>query len=92
MIGRKLRQLRLARSLSLEALAAEMGGIVNKYNIGLTTDTNDPQKLAYLFKEMIGNQEERKIWKQNLKEAAKELCWENEEKKLLEIYSDVISQ
>ena len=30
MIGRKLRQLRLARSLSLEALAAEMGGIVTK--------------------------------------------------------------
>ncbi len=30
MIGRRLRQLRLARNLSLEALAAEMGGIVTK--------------------------------------------------------------
>ena len=30
MIGRRLRQLRLARNLSLEALAAKMGGIVTK--------------------------------------------------------------
>lgn len=33
MIGRRLKQLRLARNLSLEALAAEMGGIVTKQAI-----------------------------------------------------------
>lgn len=70
----------------------EMAAIVEKYNIGLTTDTTDPQKLAVLFREMIKNEEKRKTWKQNLKKAAKELCWENEEKKLLEIYSEVIGQ
>ena len=33
LIGRRLRQLRLARNLSMEALAAEMGGIVTKQAI-----------------------------------------------------------
>src|SRR5712692_7060870 len=34
MIGQRLKQLRLARGLSLEALAAEMGGIVTKQALG----------------------------------------------------------
>jgi glycosyltransferase involved in cell wall biosynthesis len=68
----------------------EMAGIVNDYGIGLTSNTSDPQQLASLFKEMTENQEKRILWKQNLEKAAKELCWENEEKRLLEIYSGII--
>ncbi len=70
----------------------EMAGIVKKYEVGLTTDIKDPGKLAAVFNEMIENKERRNFWKQNMKRAAKELCWENEEKKLLRIFSDVIAQ
>jgi glycosyltransferase involved in cell wall biosynthesis len=70
----------------------EMAGIVKKYNVGLTTDTTEPLQLASLLREMIENEEKRKEWKQNLKKAAKELCWEIEEKKLLELYSEVIAK
>ncbi len=68
----------------------EMARIVNDYGIGMTADTSDPKQLASLFKEMTENQEKRKMWKQNLEKAAKELCWEKEEKRLLEIYSRII--
>ena len=70
----------------------EMAKIVKEYDVGLTTKTFDPEELADLFVEMISNKEKRNIWKQNTKSASKELCWENEEKKLLAIYSEVIGQ
>ena len=70
----------------------EMAKIVKEYDVGLTTKTSDPEELADLFVEMISNKEKRNIWKQNTNSAAKELCWENEEKKLLAIYSEVIGQ
>ena len=68
----------------------EMAKIVNDYGIGLTVNTSDPGQLASVFKEMLENQEKRKIWKQNLEKAAAKLCWEKEEKRLLKIYSKII--
>ena len=68
----------------------EMARIVNDYGVGLTINTSDPGELASVFKEMLENQDKRRLWKQNLEKAAKVLCWEQEEKKLLEIYSDII--
>ena len=68
----------------------EMARIVNDYGVGLTINTSDPGKLASVFKEILENKDKRRLWKQNLEKAAKELCWEQEEKKLLEIYSGII--
>ena len=68
----------------------EMARVVNDYGVGLTVNTSDPVELASVFKEMLENQDKRRVWKQNLEKAAKELCWEREEKKLLEVYSGII--
>jgi glycosyltransferase involved in cell wall biosynthesis len=68
----------------------EMAKIVNDYGVGLTVNTSDPGQLASVFKEMLENQDKRKLWKQNLEKAAVKLCWEKEEKRLLEIYSEII--
>jgi hypothetical protein len=38
------------------------------------------------MKTALFDQEKRQIWKQNLPKAAKELCWENEEEVLKQIY------
>ena len=68
----------------------EMAKIVKEYNVGFTVNTSDPRQLASVIKEMIGNENQNKVWKQNLEKAAKKLCWEQEEKKLLSIYSGII--
>lgn len=68
----------------------EMAAIVDKYQVGTITDSLDPELLAKKIKESLFDQEKRKIWKENLPAAAKELVWENEEKVLVEIFSNVI--
>lgn len=70
----------------------EMALIVNKYQVGRITDTQDPRELSVIFNEMLNNQAQRKVWTENLEHASEELCWENEESKLLEIYRSVSLQ
>ena len=65
----------------------EMAAIVNHYKIGEITESLEPEKLAKRITETLNNAEKRKIWKQNLATAAKELTWENEEKVIREIFS-----
>ena len=62
----------------------EISAIINKYDIGLIAKNHDSEEIANLLKTMISNDELRKKWKANLLIAAKKLCWENEEKVLLE--------
>lgn len=64
----------------------EMAGIVRKYNIGMVTSSLQPEKLAVIFQEMLNNRKKREIWIRNLRKAALELTWENEEKKLKKIF------
>ena len=68
----------------------EMASVISNYQVGRVTNTRDPRELAVIIDEMLSNQEQRKIWLQNLQNAADELCWENEESKLLEIYKRVL--
>ena len=69
----------------------EMGSLVKKYDIGIATLTSDPQELAEILKSMLHDSEKIRKWKKNLQKAASELCWENEEKKLLDFYRKIIS-
>jgi glycosyltransferase involved in cell wall biosynthesis len=69
----------------------EMGSLVRKYDIGVATLTSDPQELAAIFKSMFNDPEKIRRWKKNLHKAASDLCWENEEKKLMDFYSALIS-
>ncbi len=69
----------------------EMAAIINQYKIGEITDSIEPELLAKRIDNALHNKEKRKIWHENLPIAAKELVWENEEKSIKEIYSDLLA-
>jgi len=66
----------------------EMKLIVEKYEVGIVSDTHDPAGLAGIINEMMSNDEKRMIWKKNLLKASNELCWEAERDKLIGIYKE----
>ena len=68
----------------------EMGTLVRKYDIGIATLITDARELSLLFKSMLEDPKRVEKWKSNLRKAASELCWENEEKKLLDFYRNMI--
>ena len=59
---------------------------VLKYNIGQLTDSENPEDFAKNITEFFSNKEEYDEMKQNTEVAKNSLNWENEEKKLLELY------
>lgn len=65
----------------------EMRHIVEHYQIGAIAQTHQRKELAQIIKNTLSDTEKITYWKQNLPLAAKELCWENEESVLKEIYS-----
>jgi glycosyltransferase involved in cell wall biosynthesis len=65
----------------------EIAGIVKQYEIGMLVSGHEPEMLAKAVNNMLNNKERYKVWKENLSFAADELCWENEEKKLIPIFS-----
>lgn len=64
----------------------EMKNIVDKYKIGICTNEKNPLKLSKIINNMLNNENERNIWKENINIASKDLCWENEEKILINIF------
>jgi len=68
----------------------EMRRIVDHYQIGAIADTHQRKELAEIMKTALFDQNRRTIWKQNLVKAAKELCWENEEKILRQVYTQFL--
>lgn len=65
----------------------EMKQIVNTYQVGMTID--DPgniQLLQNTIHLMLNDTDHRREWKQNTRRAARELCWESEQKQLKNIY------
>lgn len=66
----------------------EMQKIVNEYEIGTVYDHKDPRSLAQKITEIFKLENRYLKWKENTTKAAKELCWENEEKILIELYSE----
>ena len=70
----------------LASRLVEIQNIIEKYNIGELIDSHDPEHIASKVKYMFENTDRLKLWKQNTINAAKELCWEEEEKILIMIY------
>jgi glycosyltransferase involved in cell wall biosynthesis len=64
----------------------EMKRIVEHYQIGAIAETHQRKDLADTIKRTLFDQEKNAVWKNNLKLAAKELCWENEEEILRKVY------
>ena len=64
----------------------EVGKIIRKYDIGLFIPDHDPQSIAATIRKGLDNTESRARWQQGLVQAAQDLCWENEQQTLIEIY------
>lgn len=64
----------------------EMRHIVEHYQIGAIAETHQRKELAELLRNALFDQDKRLVWEQNLPRAASELCWENEEKVLMQVY------
>ena len=60
---------------------------VLKYKIGLLADSENPEDFAKCIIEFFSNREKHEEMKRNTEIAKNNLNWENEEKKLLELYS-----
>ena len=68
----------------------EIRKVLEKYNIGKLISSHDPQVLASEIKDFFNDVERLALWKENLKFAAEELCWEREEKILLDLFKNVV--
>ena len=64
----------------------EVGKIIRKYDIGLFIPDHDPKSIAATIRKGLDDAESRSRWQQGLAQAAEELCWENEQQTLIEIY------
>lgn len=67
----------------------EVAAIIKKYNTGMLVQNHDPAHIARSIQLMLSDPEQFKEWEGSCLKAARELCWENEEKKLIDIYSRV---
>ena len=75
-----------ARVPVLASPLPEIRKIVLQYDIGMLVENHEPQHIAGRIKEMIGDQGRVAQWKENLKFAAEDLCWENEKQVLKSVY------
>ena len=64
----------------------EIEKIIKKYDIGLFIPDHNPQSIAATIREGLSDRESRTRWQHGLALAAEELCWENEQQTLMEIY------
>lgn len=63
----------------------EIEKIVRRYDLGLFIEDHAPETIARTIREGLSDPDRRARWKAGLAQAAQELCWENEERRLLEI-------
>jgi glycosyltransferase involved in cell wall biosynthesis len=73
----------------LSSNLVELRRIIDQYKIGMIAESHNPAFLAERIKEMLSDEKRFDSWKENLKLAAAELCWEKEELKLLHIFRDL---
>lgn len=70
----------------------EMIKIVHKYDIGLIYDHRSSEKLGEIINQAFDLKNRYNKWKDNLEIAAKNLSWEKEEPKLLDLYRHAASK
>lgn len=68
----------------------EMKRVIKKYKIGLISAPDDVKEIVRCIDCMMQNKTQYNMFKENLKIAKEELCWEKEKKVLLEAYSAII--
>lgn len=75
-----------ARVPVLASPLPEISKIVLGYKVGMLIDNHNPEHIAAKMKEMLADPVRIAQWKENLKFAASELCWENEKMVLITVY------
>lgn len=65
----------------------DMKKIVTNYNVGEVLYSRNPEDLANLINRMLTDENKQNEWKLNLSKAAKELCWENQQEDLMNIFN-----
>jgi glycosyltransferase involved in cell wall biosynthesis len=68
----------------------EMKAVVEKYNIGEVISGHDPVILAGKIDEMLNDPEKLNRYRKNCEFAASELCWENEENELINLFKKYV--
>lgn len=68
----------------------EMAAVVKNYGVGEVCINRSPQQLGAQVREILKNMKKREGWRISLEKAARELCWEKEEKKLIEIVDELL--
>ena len=63
----------------------EVRKIMEKYDIGMILDSHSPEHIAELLDKMLNNHTAINNWKEQLKVAADEFCWEKEQIRLIEL-------
>lgn len=64
----------------------EIAKIVRHYDVGTFIEDYAPESIAETIKSALEDAGRWNKWRENTVTAAQELCWENEEKKLIDIY------
>ncbi len=70
----------------LASRLAEVENIITKYDIGDFIDSHEPRHIAEKIMSMFNDDAKHIVWNKNLRKAADELNWEEEEKKFPNIY------
>jgi len=65
----------------------EMKSLLVQYDLGESLISREPYKIGQQINSILGNAKKNLKWRRNLEIARKDLCWENEEGKLIEIIS-----
>lgn len=68
----------------------EMKAIVEKYNIGELIAGHEPVYMAGRFDEMLENTMKLEIFRENLRKASADLCWEKEEPEFIKIFEPYV--
>lgn len=76
-----------ARVPVMASKLVEIEKIVHEYKIGRIIESHEPEQIAKTVNEMLNDHGQYEIWKENLRFASEELCWEREERNLTRIYS-----
>jgi glycosyltransferase involved in cell wall biosynthesis len=70
----------------------EIKPIIDKYKIGFFLESYDPKEIARTIAQILENKEALKICSENIKPAAQDLSWENEEKVIKNIFLKIEDQ
>lgn len=67
----------------------EVAKVVKQYGVGCVAENHEPVYLAGLIRNILADSVARDNYAKNCRLAAEELCWENEQQKLLDIYGSI---